>query len=123
MPTRLYLLFHTLSARSLPYEVAEVVAETEGSAEAGAAVAETVVADRHPPVVSPRLGASGAPSIQTCQKESGVAVLYIISGGEMLIFVPNPQPAPGGTSSLPSSLNNNETGTSSARNIMTRSVL
>ena len=48
-------------------------------------------------------------SIQTFQQESGLDVLYIINGGEMLIFVQNLLHALGRTSSLQSLPNEDPT--------------
>ena len=66
---------------------------------------------------------SGAQSTLISLKESGGGVLYITVGGVLLIFVQSHPLVRGRISSPRSSLKINETGTSSARNIMTRSVL
>ena len=64
---------------------------------------------------------SGAQSTLISLKESGGGVLYITVGGVLLIFVQSHPLVRGRISSPRSSLKINETGTSSARNIMTKS--
>ena len=100
--------------------------EADGSA-AEAADSEVAANSRRVPAsqvnrVNPRLGDTGAPSIRICHKVNGRGVLYITAGAVLLIFVQSRLRVHGGIFSPQSNLkiSNNETGTSSAKNSMTK---
>ena len=78
-----------------------------------------VAEDRHPPTTKMVPGCTGDPSTLTSQPATGQDARCIIAGGKELIFVLNPRPARGRTSSPPS--RTSETGTSSAQK--TKSIL
>ena len=82
--------------------------EEEAIEEAGA---------EQPPTTVPNPASIMAPNIQICRLGRGTGARCTIAGAKELIFVLNPSPASGRTSSPPS--RPNETGTNSAPLILT----
>ena len=72
--------------------------------------------------VNPKLGDTGDPNTLICHKVNGRGALYITVGVDLLIFVQSRLRVHGGIFSPRSNLkiSNNETGTSSAKNSMTK---
>ena len=110
-----------LPSHMLPLRWLLLVEEAEGIVVvAGPEIGAVVVAEEAAIRINPEARqmeanrSTKAPNIPTFHQESGRGVACIINGGGGLIFVANPHPAPGRTSTRPN-LQNNENLTSSPK--------